>query len=59
MEFGYEEMNPPYLVREETLVGSGNLPKFADDLYRDVDAGLWMIPTSEVSLNGIHQDSIY
>ena len=57
-EFGYEETNPPYLVREETLVGSGNLPKFADDLYRDDDAGLWMIPTSEVSLNGIHQDSI-
>ena len=57
-EFGYEETNPPYLVREETLVGSGNLPKFADDLYRDDDAGLWMIPTSEVSLNGIYQDSI-
>ncbi len=57
-EFGYEETNPPYLVREETLVGSGNLPKFADDLYRDDEAGLWMIPTSEVSLNGIHQDSI-
>ena len=57
-EFGYEETNPPFLVREETLIGSGNLPKFADDLYRDDDAGLWMIPTSEVSLNGIYQDSI-
>ncbi len=57
-EFGYEELNPPYLVREETLVGSGNLPKFADDLYRDEEAGLWMIPTSEVSLNGIYQDNI-
>ena len=57
-EFGYEETNPPYLVKAETLVGSGNLPKFADDLYRDDDAGLWMIPTSEVSLNGIYQDSI-
>lgn len=57
-EFGYEETNPPFLVREETLIGTGNLPKFADDLYRDEDAGLWMIPTSEVSLNGIHQDSI-
>ena len=51
-EFGYEETNPPFLVREETLIGTGNLPKFADDLYRDEDAGLWMIPTSEVSLNG-------
>ncbi len=57
-EFSYEETNPPYLVRPETLVGSGNLPKFADDLYRDDDAGLWMIPTSEVSLNGIYQNSI-
>ena len=57
-EFGYEETNPPYLVREETLVGSGNLPKFADDLYRDDDAGLWMIPTSEVSLNAIYQGNI-
>ncbi len=57
-EFGYEETNPPYLVREEALVGTGNLPKFADDLYRDEDAGLWMIPTSEVSLNAIHQGNI-
>ncbi len=57
-EFGYEEINPPFMVREETLVGSGNLPKFADDLYRDQDSDLWMIPTSEVSLNGIHQGSI-
>ena len=57
-EFGYEETNPPFLVREEALVGSGNLPKFADDLYRDEDADLWMIPTSEVSLNAIHQGNI-
>lgn len=57
-DFGYEETNPPYLVREETLVGSGNLPKFADDLYRDDDAGLWMIPTSEVSLNAMFQGNI-
>ena len=57
-EFGYEETNPPFLVREETLVGSGQLPKFADDQYRDNEAGLWLIPTSEVSLNAIHQGSI-
>lgn len=57
-EFGYEEIDPPYMVRSETLVGSGNLPKFADDLYRDDDAGLWFIPTAEVSLNGIHQGNI-
>ena len=57
-DYGYEEIDPPYLVREETLIGAGNLPKFADDLFRDTEAGLWLIPTSEVSLNGMFQDSI-
>ncbi len=57
-EFGYEEIVPPYMVRRETLTGAGNLPKFAADLYRDEDTDLWMIPTAEVSLNGMHQNSI-
>ena len=57
-DFGYEEIDPPYLVKEETLIGAGNLPKFADDLFRDSEAGLWLIPTSEVSLNGMFQDTI-
>ncbi len=57
-EYGYEEIAPPYMVLEQALIGSGNLPKFADDLYRDVEGELWMIPTAEVSLNSIHQGNI-
>lgn len=57
-DFGYEEIDPPYLALEETLTGAGNLPKFADDLFRDEEAGLWLIPTSEVALNGMFRDSI-
>lgn len=57
-DFAYEEIDPPYLVTEQTLIGAGNLPKFADDLFRDSEAGLWLIPTSEVSLNGMFQDTI-
>ena len=57
-DFDYEEIDPPYLVKEETLIGAGNLPKFADDLFRDSEACLWLIPTSEVSLNGMFQDTI-
>jgi seryl-tRNA synthetase len=46
---GYEEAYVPYLVREETLYGTGQLPKFADDLFTTKD-GRWLIPTAEVSL---------
>tara|TARA_B110000438_G_scaffold50511_1_gene51006 strand:+ start:3802 stop:5061 length:1260 start_codon:yes stop_codon:yes gene_type:complete len=57
-EFGYIEIDPPYLVKEETMIGSGNLPKFRDNLYRDDETDLWLIPTAEVSLNGLHQGKI-
>lgn len=57
-EFGYEEIDPPYLVKQETMIGSGNLPKFKDNLYRDDETDLWLIPTAEVSLNGLHQGKI-
>ena len=57
-DFGYTEIDPPFLVLEDTLIGAGNLPKFAADLFRDEEAGLWMIPTSEVALNGMFRDSI-
>lgn len=53
-EHGYTEIAPPYLVRGETMTGSGNLPKFADNLYRDEESDLWLIPTAEVPLNGLH-----
>ncbi len=57
-ENGYTEIDPPLLVRRETMVGSGNLPKFRDELYHDGETDLWLIPTAEVALNGLHQQEI-
>ena len=57
-EHGYVEVSPPALVREEVLLGSGDLPKFSENLYRDTDDDLWLIPTAEVPLNGMHKDEI-
>ena len=57
-EHGYTEIAPPYMVREETMVGSGNLPKFRDNLYHDDETNLWLIPTAEVPLNALHTGEI-
>lgn len=57
-ENGYTEIEPPLLVRGETMTGSGNLPKFKDNLYRDDESDLWLVPTAEVALNGLHQGKI-
>ena len=57
-EHGYREVYLPYMVRRETMVGSGNLPKFEDNLYHDVEDDLWLIPTAEVPLTGLHRDEI-
>jgi len=51
-EFGYTEVAPPLLVRDETAFGTGQLPKFADDLFRTT-TGLWLIPTAEVPLTNL------
>lgn len=56
-ENGYEEVNPPLLVRDDALIGTGQLPKFADDLFRTTD-GRWLIPTAEVSLTNLARDQI-
>jgi len=56
-EFGYTEINPPALVRDEALFGTGQLPKFGDDLFRTAD-GLWLIPTAEVPLTNLVADEI-
>jgi seryl-tRNA synthetase len=56
-EHGYVEVNPPYLVRDVTMYGTGQLPKFADDLFHTTD-GRWLIPTAEVSLTNIVRESI-
>lgn len=55
---GYLEKYPPFMVREEILFGSGQLPKFKDNLYRDVEEDLWMVPTAEVPLTGLHLGEI-
>ena len=57
-EHGYTEIAPPYLVHRDTMVGSGNLPKFADNLYHDLEDDLWLIPTAEVPLTGLHREEI-
>ncbi|PZU60207.1 MAG: serine--tRNA ligase [Sphingobium sp.] len=54
---GYEEVNPPLLVRDAALYGTGQLPKFAEDLFRTTD-GRWLIPTAEVSLTNLVADQI-
>ena len=51
-EYGYTEISPPLLVRDEVLFGTGQLPKFADDLFRTED-GRWLIPTAEVPLTNM------
>jgi len=51
-ENSYEEVNPPLLVKDEALFGTGQLPKFAEDLFRTTD-GRWLIPTAEVSLTNL------
>ncbi len=50
--FGYTEIAPPLLVREHAAFGTGNLPKFADDLFHTAD-GFWLIPTAEMSLTNL------
>jgi seryl-tRNA synthetase len=57
-EQGYTEMHTPYMVREEIMYGSGQLPKFYDNLYHDAEEDLWLIPTSEVPLVNLYWDQI-
>lgn len=55
---GYTEVYPPYLVRGECLVGTGQLPKFADNLYKDHEEDLWLVPTAEVPVTNLYRDEI-
>jgi len=54
---GYEETAPPLMVRDEAMFGTGQLPKFAEDLFRTTD-GRWLIPTAEVSLTNLVREQI-
>ncbi len=55
---GYLEKYPPFLVKGETLFASGQLPKFVDNLYKDHEEDLWMVPTAEVPLTGLHMGEV-
>ena len=55
---GYTEIYPPFVVKREALVGSAQLPKFADNVYHDEQDDLWLVPTAEVPLTNMHRDEI-
>jgi seryl-tRNA synthetase len=55
---GYKEWWTPLLVNAETMTGTGQLPKFEDDLFKTVQEGLYLIPTAEVVLTNIHRDEV-
>ncbi|MCK4283309.1 MAG: serine--tRNA ligase [Candidatus Brocadiae bacterium] len=57
-EHGYVEASPPFIVGGRCLVGTGELPKFRDNLYRDVEDDLWLIPTAEAPLTNLHRDEV-
>jgi seryl-tRNA synthetase len=55
---GYTEVLPPVMVRRDCLVGTGNLPKFGENLYRDAVEDFWFIPTAEVPVTNLYRDEI-
>jgi seryl-tRNA synthetase len=55
-EHGYTEVLPPYMVNSDSMYGTGQLPKFADDLFRVEKRDLWLIPTAEVPLTNLYRD---
>jgi seryl-tRNA synthetase len=55
---GYQEVYPPFMVKRECMVGSSNLPKFADNLYHDEEDDLWFVPTAEVPVTNLHREEI-
>jgi len=57
-EQGYTEIYPPYMVKEQCLVGTGQLPKFADTLYRDAEEDFYFVPTAEVPVTNMYRDEV-
>ncbi|HLF03375.1 MAG TPA: serine--tRNA ligase [Anaerolineales bacterium] len=55
---GYNEVYTPFIVKGETVFGAGQLPKFKDNLYRDAEEDLYMVPTAEVPVTCLHRDEI-
>ena len=59
IEAGFTEIYPPSVTRRETLLGSAHLPHFDENLYRDEDDDIWLIPTAEPQLVGLHRDETF
>ena len=57
-EHGYTEIYPPAVIKREGLVGAGQLPKFEENIYHDVEDDFWLIGTAEISLTNLHRDEI-
>ncbi|MBN1583246.1 MAG: serine--tRNA ligase [Anaerolineae bacterium] len=57
-EHGYEEVYPPFVVQAKCLVGTGQLPKFGDNVYHDVEDDFWLVPTAEVPVTNLYRDEI-
>ena len=57
-QHGYTEIYPPFMVREEAMVGSAQFPKFRDVVYFDAESQLYMLPTAEVAMTNMHRDEI-
>jgi len=57
-EHGYHEAYLPYMVREECMVGSAQLPKFIDNIYHDVEDDIWFVGTAEIPLTNLHRDEM-
>jgi seryl-tRNA synthetase len=57
-EHDYVEIYPPAMVKEHCLVGTGNLPKFAEHLYRDIEGEHWWVPTAEVPVTNLYRDEV-
>ena len=57
-EHGYTEINPPFLVNSDSMTGTANLPKFAEDAFRVEGRDLWLVPTAEVPVTNLHREEI-
>ena len=55
---GYRELYLPFVVREKVLYGAGQLPKFRDNIYKDGNEDVWLVPTAEIPLTGFHADEV-
>jgi seryl-tRNA synthetase len=57
-EHGYQEVLPPFMANTDSFIGTGNLPKFEEDLFKVKDTNYYLIPTAEVPVTNIHRDEI-